>query len=70
MAVSYKSYKYVPMWVIEGNLKYCDWIRELNTKVKEEKKKKKILLDKISNLEIQNYMLKKKVAEYERNINK
>jgi len=63
MTISYKNYKYVPLWILEENLNYCDKIRELKCEIKENNKKRNILLEKIHNLEIQNYLLKKRKGE-------
>ena len=70
MELDYRSYKYIPIECIEDKLKDLDKIKELKEQIKVEKNKKKILLDKINNLDIQNYLLKKRIVEYERDFGK
>lgn len=59
----FKGGYFIPIEEIQNNCKYLDQIRELKEKLKETERKKNILLEKINNLEIQNYLLKKKNRE-------
>lgn len=63
MELNYKQYKYIPIEYLEEKCKDLDKIQELKREIEDNKKKRNILLEKIHNLEIQNYLLKKKIGD-------
>lgn len=64
MTISHKGYIYIPIKMAERYNCY-EKIHKLETELEESKRKKNILLEKINNLEIQNYLLKKKINKGE-----